>query len=210
MTMADQKEDRKIPTNPDATLLGLPRELRDLILDYILIKSTNTITMLPNFNCHANEISASQPPVCQVNRQLRHETLPTFYSSNIFTAQLDNAVDLDITLSWLEAIGDENISYLRKVVLCGWTRVPFGRMITKRFMRVVLDLKGAKLEMESSEGDYGSNDYGIKDEKVKIKKSAEELKNAFAEMVERMDGKTFDCQNLKQLMVGFHGLCTGY
>ncbi|KAF2170637.1 hypothetical protein M409DRAFT_19452 [Zasmidium cellare ATCC 36951] len=196
--------------NPTATVLGLPQELRDLILAHILIKPTNTITMLPNFTCHANEISALQPPVSQVNRQLRHETLPVFYSANTFTAQLDNAVDLDIALAWLTAIGDDNISHLRKIILCGWTRVPFGRMITKRFLRVVLDLKAGSLEMESMEGDYGSSDYGLKEDGLEIKKSVEELKAVFGKMVKARGGRAFDERSLMELMLGFHGLCTGY
>ncbi|KAK4496995.1 hypothetical protein PRZ48_011444 [Zasmidium cellare] len=198
------------PRNPKATLLGLPQELRDLILCHILIKPTNTITMLPNFSCHANEISALQPPIGQVNRQLRHEALPVFYSANTFTAQLDNALDLDIALSWLTAIGDANISHLRKLILCGWTRVPFGRMITKRFLRVVLDLKAGQLEMESLEGDYGSSDYGDQEAGVEMKKNVEELKGAFRAMVEARGEKRFDERCLLELMVGFHGLCTGY
>lgn len=206
--MADQEEEKT--SSPDASLLSLPRELRDLVLDQILIKPTNTVTMLPNFNCHANEISASQPLISCVNRQLRHETLPTFYASNTFTAQLDNLVDLDITLAWLSAIGDVNIAHLRRISLCGWTRVPFGRMITKRFIRVLLDLKGGRLEMDSLEGDYGSSDCGLKEQIVEIKKSVEQLKATFARMVEARDGRAFDEQGLKSLMIGFHGLCTGY
>lgn len=196
--------------NPNAHLLGLPRELRDMVIEQIIIKTTNTITMLPNFGCHKNEISAAQPAICCVNRQLRNECLPTFYSANTFTAQLDNEPDLETAKAWLEAIGDHNIRHLRRVIMCGWTRVPFGHMISKRWIRVILDLRTGVLETETMDGDYGVSDYGVKEQHPEVAKSIEELKKGFQNLIDARDGKSFDVASLAEMMNGFNMLCTGY
>lgn len=202
--------DHGLPFNPKACLLGLPRELRDMVMMQLIIKSTNTITMLPNFGCHKNEISASQPSICCVNYQLRAETLPTFYSANIFTAQLDNLADLETAKAWLEAIGDQNIAHLKRVVMCGWTRVAIGHMISKRWIRVMLHLKDGKLEMESLDGSYGTSVHGTKEESVEVVKAVEDLRVGFRRAIESRGGKPLDATSLAQMMDGFSMLCTGY
>ena len=54
-------------------LLGLPPEIREQIYELVVVKDCNTITMLSNHDCHRSEISASQPVLSRVNRQLRDE-----------------------------------------------------------------------------------------------------------------------------------------
>lgn len=207
-TEVDVSAFQKQPKGPPrAHLLGLPRELRDLITEHIILKPTNTITMLPNFGCHANEISACPPSICSVSHQIRAETLPTFYSANIFTAQLDNDQDLETAKSWLEAIGDANVRHLRKLVMCGWTRVPFAGegMVSRRWIRVGLDLREGTLTMESHDGDYAAIDCPSE-----VANTIDELKRAYAQMVEARKGRPFDVKCVAELMDGFNMLCTGY
>lgn len=176
-------------------------------MEYLILKPTNTITMLPNFGCHANEISACPPSICTVSHQIRAETLPTFYSGNTFTAQLDNAQDLETAKSWLEAIGDENVRHLRKLVMCGWTRVPFAgkEMVSRRWIRVVLDLRDGAMCIESHDGDFAAIVCV-----PQIANTIEQLKKAYVQMVYARGGRPFDVQSVGELMEGFNMLCTGY
>ncbi|KAI7570489.1 hypothetical protein KC319_g2044 [Hortaea werneckii] len=136
---------------PQNTFLGLPQELRDEIAAYLVLKPRDTvITMLSNHACHRSEVSAAQPALARVNHQLRREILPQFYGSNHFLAEVSDAEDLATAKRWLDAIGDENASCLCKLVLCGWTRVPFGHMISRRWVKVRLDLQRGSLELEPS------------------------------------------------------------
>ncbi|KJX98053.1 hypothetical protein TI39_contig442g00002 [Zymoseptoria brevis] len=193
------------PRTPPASLLTLPRELRDIILDYLILKPKNTITMLPNFNCHTNEVSARAPAICAVSKQLRSEALPAFYANNTFLAQLDNDEDLETAIHWLSAIGDENIAHLRRLAMCGWTRVPFGHMVSRRWVTIVLDLNLGTMELESLEGKYGI------DEAVDgMRGTMDELGVAYRAAVRAKDGKAFDGEMLGDLMSGFNMLCTGY
>ena len=183
-------------------LLGLPAELRDCIYALIITKATNTITMLFDYRCYTDEISACQPALSQVNKQLRRETLATFYTTNIFNAQLDNAADLATAKRWLQAIGDENVRHLRQLCLCGWTRVPFGHMVSRRWVKVILDLGSGELEMEGGDGFSSLH--------PEVVKRVEDLKGSFREVVQTREGVGFDAASVAGLMDGFSGLCTGY
>ena len=111
-------------------LLALPAELREQIYGLIVAKPLNTITMLSNYDCFSSsEVSALQPAISHVCRQLRHETLATFYGRNVFLAEVSDGLDLRTALRWLNKIGEINVARLRHLVLCGWTRVPFGHMV---------------------------------------------------------------------------------
>ncbi|RMY28979.1 hypothetical protein D0866_09028 [Hortaea werneckii] len=152
-TPPNPREKSSNPPNsfPQNTLLGLPQELRDEISAYLVLKPRDTVvTMLSNYDCHRSEVSAAQPALARVNRQLRKEILPRFYGCNHFLAEVSDPEDLATAKRWLDAIGDENASFLCRLILCGWTRVPFGHMISRRWVKVGLDLQRGTLELEPS------------------------------------------------------------
>ena len=161
--------------------------------------------MLSDFDYYRNEISAAPPGLCNVNKQLRHETLPGFYSSNTFSAQLDNEQDLDTAKRWVAAIGNENVRHLRKLALSGWTKVPFGNVCSRRWVKIIVDLKDASLVMESSEPLLMAHD-----EPSDSLNTIEELNEAFKRLVDQRQGGSFDVGTIKMLMDGFNALCSGY
>jgi hypothetical protein len=182
-------------------LLKLPQELRDQIYGYVMLKQKATVTMLAHYNTFQSPISAAQPALCCVNKQIRTETLPIFYNSNLFFAEVSDADDLAIAKNWLSAIGDENIRHIHRLSLCGWTRVMFGHMICRLWIRVVMNLKNGTLEVEGNETqvDRRHESYVVKD--------MNGLKNAYWQMIDIKDGEAFDVESLGSLMDGFHALC---
>ncbi|RMY57620.1 hypothetical protein D0863_12563 [Hortaea werneckii] len=194
---------------PQNTFLGLPQELRDEITAYLVLKPRDTvITMLSNHACHRSEVSAAQPALARVNHQLRREILPQFYGSNHFLAEVSDAEDFATAKRWLDAIGDENARCLCKLVLCGWTRVPFGHMISRRWVKVRLDLQRGSLELEPAKTGDEQHPY--------VSKSIEGLGRSFERLAEAAasNGATPRCRftvaALKHLLEGFHGLCVAY
>lgn len=183
-------------------LLGLPPELREQIYELLVVKPTNTITMLSNHGCYKSEVSASQPALSRVSHQLRDEVLPRFYSNNAFLAEVSHRADLAIAQHWLQAIGDVNVGCLRHLMLCGWTRVPFGHMVSKRWVKVVLDLKEGTMEVQRNATEVEQHPHVVK--------AVDELKASFREMVEARKGTKFDGESVGSLLHGFHGLCVAY
>lgn len=184
-------------------LLNLPRELRDEILSYILIKPQNTITMLSNSYCYRSEVSASQPAVSKVSKQLRAETLPVFYNSNVFLAELSDPDDLRTAKSWLSAIGASNVEHLRHLVLSGWTKVDHyagGRQgWLYRYVRVVFDLREGEIVLE--------NDHGVESPTPTVMWHIDGLKHSFREMTEAKKGERFTASEVEELMEEFHDFC---
>ena len=187
---------------PSRGLLDLPPELRDQIYEYLVLKQRNTITMLPNYGSFQSPVSAAQPAICCVNRQIRAETLPMFYSNNLFLAEVSDSTDLAIAKNWLVVIGDENIRHLRRLALCGHTKVLFRAMTCRLWIRVVFDLKDGTLGIEGNEAKVDEHSHVVKD--------AKELKAAYQKMVFLRQGKGFDSFTLEMLMDGFNRLCTTY
>ena len=181
----------------------LPPELRDQIYEYIVLKPRTTITMLTNHACVQSEVSAGQPALSYVNKQLRAETLPLFYSSNTFLAEVSDIYDLEIAKQWLAAIGDSNVRHLRRVALCGWTKMPCGERSRPLWIRAVLDLKAGTVELDRSAA-------AEMDECADVVKSEEEVRKAFGEIVEARKGVGFDVAGLGELMEGFHKMCVAY
>ncbi|GAB1736175.1 hypothetical protein NU219Hw_g6850t1 [Hortaea werneckii] len=192
---------------PQNTFLGLPQELRDEICAYLVLKPRDTVvTMLSNYDCHRSEVSAAQPALARVNRQLRKEILPRFYGANHFLAEVSDAEDLATAKRWLDAIGDEHASRLCRLLLCGWTRVPFGHMISRRWVKVGLDLQRGTLELEPSKMGDEQHPY--------VSKSIEGLRRSFERLAGGASGATQRCSftvvALQHLLDGFHGLCMAY
>lgn len=188
-------------------LLELPKELRDHIFSYILIKPQNTITMLSNSHCFQSEVSASQPTISKVNKQLRAETLPIFYSSNTFLAELSDPEDLTTAKNWLAALGDRNIRHLRHLILSGWTNIEHhepGMQTTwrYRYVRMVFDLREGVLELEKERW---------AESQMSPMPCAmwwiDELMHSFREMMAAKGKDRFTAEDLRGLMEGFHGFC---
>jgi len=73
------------------SLLSLPFELREMIFDYATYCDSADLhigfqTLVPS-TCTPNAV---QPPVTRVNKQIRSESLATFYRSNSFVLCLHN------------------------------------------------------------------------------------------------------------------------
>lgn len=186
----------------DSRLMRLPAELREQIYQLLVVKPQNTITMLSNYDCYRSEVSARQPHISFVSHQLRNETLPLFYGANLFLAEVTFTADLEIAKRWLNAIGDENVKSLRRLAICGWTRIPFGHMVSKRCVRIVLDLKDGAIEVEGTASKGGQHS--------PTTTAIEELKASFLKMVESRNELSFDIESLETLLDGFHALCTVY
>lgn len=188
-----------IPNFQPKGFLDLPAELREAIYTLAVVKPTNTITMLFDHNSYANEVSASQPALALVNRQIRSECLATFYSSNTFTAQLDNATDLATAKRWVRAIGDTNVADLRTVVMCGWTRLPYGHMSRRVWVKVVVDLHERKMLFEGDAPLFQV--FGQRQQR---------FEEVFAELCEMRKGVRFDARCLRGLMEGVQVMCVSY
>jgi len=75
-------------------------------------------------------------------------------------------------------------------------------MICKRWVKVVLDLKEGTIEMEGNGAETEQHPH--------IARCIEDLRRAYAEMVEARQGRRFDVASVSGLMDGFHGMCVAY
>ncbi|KAF2723433.1 hypothetical protein K431DRAFT_282895 [Polychaeton citri CBS 116435] len=182
---------------------SLPAELREQIYSELLA-IPSTVTMHPGHQFYRDEAYAVQPPITRVNRLIRSETLPLFYSSNTISAQLDQTEDLALAKQWLHAIGDSNTRHLRHMSLCGWTKIVFGHMLSSRFVRLDVDLR--KGEIVS--GKAGCR--GWDDGDGELSRRVEHLKAAFRAIIDTRGGVPFDVEGVEALMDGFARLCNAY
>ncbi|KAK4960179.1 hypothetical protein LTR10_003070 [Elasticomyces elasticus] len=116
-------------------------------------------------------------------------------------SEVSDRTDLETALRWLSAIGELNVSRLSHLALCGWTRVPFGHMMVRRWVRVVLDLKEGIMEMEDSE---------TLPDRSQLMVAIRNMKESFGAMVASREGRRFDLDSLTGLMSGFHSMCEAY
>lgn len=185
-----------------AGLLSLPQELRDQIYEHVVVRPRTTITMLDNYECYRSEASAAQPPLLRVNIQIRAETLPMYYDRNKFLAEISDFGDLCIAKRWLSRLGDDKVRHLRRLSLCGWTRVGIGHMMCRLWIKVLFDLQSGTLEIEGNQAEVDKSRHVMKD--------VSDLELAYQTMVDARSGSPFDVRTLGSLMDGFHGLCTAY
>lgn len=101
--------------------LDLPPEIRDVIYEHVVVKDNSVVTMLSNAHCFNSEVSAAQPAISYVNKQTRQESLAIFYKRNTFTAEVSFREDLETTINWVLALGDEKVALLRRLSLSSWT-----------------------------------------------------------------------------------------
>ena len=183
-------------------LLKFPQELRDQIYEYVVLKQKATVTMLPHYNTFQSPISAGQPALCCVNKQIRTETLPIFYDSNLFLAEVSDTDDLAIAKNWLSAIGNENIRHIRRLCLCGWTGVMVGPAVRLRlWIRAVMNFKDGTLEIEGNETQVDRRHASY------VAKDMNDLKEAYRRIITAKGDGACDGESLGRLMDGFHALC---
>jgi hypothetical protein len=103
------------PGNADDTkchLRELTPELRTYIFELALViedqifNDFSRLTYPSDCYCYNQKIKSSQPPLTRVNRQLRAETLPIYYSRNKFLVWVENADGWVGSMKWLQAIGN--------------------------------------------------------------------------------------------------------
>jgi hypothetical protein len=95
-------------------LLHLPAELRNIIYEFLVVFD-GPITPLDKLNNLKSpyECGHRQPNISLVCTQLRRESLPLFYSMNIF--DMTWAVNLNCA-DWADAVGERNLRHLKSVV----------------------------------------------------------------------------------------------
>lgn len=115
------------PPTEQSSFLKLPGELRNKIYAY-LVDDTRcfcygwTARILRSgirvsTRCHCHN---GQPPIAKVNRQIRQESLPLYYSINTFIFRLGYSE----TMRALEAIGDLHVCLMKEICFISYgTRV---------------------------------------------------------------------------------------
>ncbi|RMY65629.1 hypothetical protein D0864_12041, partial [Hortaea werneckii] len=94
-------------------LLELPPELRDLIYEYTLqsdSRSNQLVTFQLDHYQRDTLTQAVQPPLLRLNRQIRQETLPLFYSTQLFILHSERT-KADDARRWLLC----NAAHLRRL-----------------------------------------------------------------------------------------------
>lgn len=189
-------ESRPGPDGPAVGLFSLPRELRDMILLPLLEQPTNVINAQNRTPPIAPEDVAAVPAICSVNRQLRRETLPTYYTTNRFTVLLYNQQDVLLATQWLaQIVGPAHVGRIRSLAVSGRARVLFGHMTIAHPMSIWLDLPTGTLSFK---------------EGLRARQAAAEVTAMVEEMVARRKGKPWTSEALCELMSRFHLICLGY
>lgn len=99
-------------------LLELPPELRDAIFEFALTSEKTIVTFRLDGYQKDSYTQAIQPPLTQVNRQVRHESIPIYYASNDFVLHTEGNKS-DDARRWL-VCNERYLLKLRRVSL--WVR----------------------------------------------------------------------------------------
>ncbi|KAK5113476.1 hypothetical protein LTR62_003345 [Meristemomyces frigidus] len=162
---------------------SLPPELREEIYLLVLQKPHNTITMLANHTSYKSEISAAQPSLTKVCKQLRHETLPVYYNANVFLADVSEADDVATAQRWLRAIGDERVKEL-------------------------LDLKHCRI---GHTGDQGSTTMTATEADAlvhpRVAEASRKMREMFVDHFGALNCRKFTAEDLSAILSRFHNLC---
>lgn len=114
-------------SQPWSRLLSLPAELRIEIFTYAVHPSKNT-TPFSDKSTDRGIIVGTQaslhPPIALTCRQLRHETLPIFYSTNTFIFFIDTFTSLRKAQIWLSHLTDKFCAQLQNILFLGFDRLP--------------------------------------------------------------------------------------
>lgn len=103
---------------PRSRLLALPPELRDLIFAFALTSSKPLVAFRLDSYQRQTYQESIQPPLTQVNKQIRRETLPLFYDCNSIILHTEESKINDAS-HWLFHLGP-NLSLLTRISL--WIR----------------------------------------------------------------------------------------
>ena len=86
------------------------------------------------------ELSVCQPDLTKATRQVRDETLTVFYGSSTFVLTLfDISIDGAAIESWLQAIGAQSTSYLRRIKII-YRRKKTAKYIKKKLLSTMEQL----------------------------------------------------------------------
>ncbi|KAI5361220.1 hypothetical protein Slin15195_G123330 [Septoria linicola] len=197
-------EERQIDqTAPRACLLGLPREIRDQVLEHVLLSPAGLTTVRRPWLICPNNVPACPPSVCRVDRQLRAESLPVFLSSNIFEVDLASAGDnVHAFGHWLDRIGYENAHNIRYLKVLGWIQIPFGHMVQRRWLVASFDFKAKTMSVNGKST--------LENSQMSLLSPVQELQTAFEDLLRMREGGSLEAQDLRDLIERFHGLSIAY
>ena len=156
------------------------------------------------------KISAAQPPICYVNKQIRTEALAFFYRTNNFVAELAHELDVETVENWLAAIGDENVRHLRQISLSCWT---MDRLETRDegwygyVVRCIINPKAGTHEIAVRKRTYVSSDSGPT---FPADGDGAELVRQLEEGLTTLVSRDMDVEAVAKLVQGFHWLVGRY
>ncbi|KAK4898262.1 hypothetical protein LTR27_004269 [Elasticomyces elasticus] len=153
--------------------LGLPPEIRNLIYEYTitakgtLYVGTYDFWSLSRYNLVADSGSQwhegrrafryptlpVQPPVTKVCRQLRAETLTTFYAVNSFAvkiAELDREDNANIFVQWSKVIGMANRQAISRLYICDHKELGRGKTVKEIVTNAQLSWAAGAVEVRTS------------------------------------------------------------
>lgn len=103
----------------------LSAELRNLIYDLLDLRYEDALWVLANRHSEAEDIGPcpTPPPIAQVCQLLRAETLPIFYSINVFSISPMRERNVRMAKRWVQVVGPSGGLRLRRLRLRGsaWT-----------------------------------------------------------------------------------------
>lgn len=96
-------------------LLDLPAEIRTRIYFFVFPSMRASL-------CHPAE--SVQPGITRANRQLRVETLATFYHRTVYSCCVEHKLHRKSNLRWLRSIGETNLGNIRSFeIILGYGRI---------------------------------------------------------------------------------------
>ncbi|KAK5732233.1 hypothetical protein LTR17_010679 [Elasticomyces elasticus] len=130
--------------------LELPREIRNLIYEYAVKfygrQGRDTIRLGASSSkllC-SDILSAVQPAITRVSRQLRKDTLPMFYNVNNFAVKtLDRHAPAirdgsSQVCRWLRCIGAEKARMIKNFTVCWYDNAAFGTTSAARINQLIV------------------------------------------------------------------------
>lgn len=107
------------PPEQTSGFFKLSAELRNLIYEDLIIEHDDALWVTADRHSVAEDIGPgpTPPPITQVSRLLRDETLPIYYGVNTFSISLMRERNVRMAKRWLAAVGDVGVSRMRRLRL---------------------------------------------------------------------------------------------